>query len=186
MPKLTPQQVKTYGVTQANNLKSFREKLMDKFAAHDYVRVINCDSEPVRWQYMPATAENVTFTADPMKITTRGDVEVYLLNPGESEVLLGENAYLMIETLYKQVVAKKVTSKGEVAPGVARSFNFSDPLLQDEWIDKILIGKETPNFSHFEVEEDEAEPTAPHVKEVKPSGTATERKLKQHLSEQTA
>jgi hypothetical protein len=157
---------------------------MDKFAAHDYVRVINCDSEPIRWQYMPSTSEEIHFTADPMKITSRGDVEVYLLNPGESEVLLGENAYIMIEALYKQIVAKKVTSTGEAAPGVARSFNFSDPIKQDEWINKIYIGKETPNFS-FDAP-DESEPTAPHVKEPKvKSGTDTERKLKQHLSEQT-
>lgn len=185
MPKLTPQQVKTYGVIQSNNLKTFREKLMDLFEAHEYVRVINPDSEPIRWQYMPATAESAQFTADPMKITTRGDVEVYMLNPGDSEVLLGENAYIMIEALYKQIVSSKVMAGSEAQPGVARSFNFSDPIKQDEWINKILIGKETPSFGHFEVQ-DESEPTAPHVKEPKKSGTPAERKLKQHLSEQTA
>lgn len=183
MPKLTPQQVKTYGVTQANNLKTFREKLMDQFAAHEYVRVINCDSEPIRWQYMPSTAEETSIDGGLQKTTTRGDVEVYLLNPGESEVLLGENAYLMIESLYKQIVAKNVTSKGEAAPGVARSFNFSDPIKQDEWINKILIGKETPNFSHFEVKEDEPSEV---ITKGKASGTPAERKLKQHLNEQTA
>jgi hypothetical protein len=157
---------------------------MARFEPHEYVRVINIDNEPVRWQYLPSHSESIAVTSDPMKITTRGEVEVYLLNPGESEVLLGENAYLMIEVLYKQLIAKRVVAHSpDLAPGQARNFNFSDAQKQEEYINRILIGKETPTFGS-QPQDNEPDEESKDVKHTK--RTPEERELKRHLNEQVA
>lgn len=178
MPKLS--QAASYGTNPLNNALSFRERLMERFQPHEYVRVINIDNAPITWQYLPSHSEHVTFTADPMKITHREDVEVYMLNPGESEVLLGENAYLMIENLYKQMAAKKAIEKApKISEGQSRNFNFSDAQKQEEYIDRILLGKESPSFGG---PKEESEDT---VSEPKATRSNSERALKQHLKEQT-
>jgi hypothetical protein len=100
MPRL--KDAKTYGAQDVDSKLSFRERLMTRFQSHEYVRVKNIDNEPFRWQYLPSHNEEIEFTPDPMKITHRDDVETYILNPGKSEVIIGENAYVMIEALYKK------------------------------------------------------------------------------------
>lgn len=131
-----------------SSILTFRERLMKRFAAHEWVRVINLDDEPFYWQYLPQHSETFEFTPDPMKITYRDDPESWMLNPGESEVIIGENAYVMIEALYKKLVAKGFLKKhGINEPGKpGRNFNWSDGNKQEELIDKIYLGKETPVF----------------------------------------
>lgn len=121
---------------------------MRRFAGHEFVRVINIDDQPFYWQYLPSFAEEFEFTPDPMKITRRAGVEAYRLDPGESEVLIGENAYVMIEALYKKLRGKEVIERNPNTPaGVARAFGFDDDIAQEQLIKKIYLGKETPGFS---------------------------------------
>lgn len=175
MPRLNPKSSPAYGKGTINNSLSFRERLMDRFQAHEYVRVINPDTAPIVWQYLPTHAEHITMTPDPIQDMHRDDVEQYMLNPGESEVILGENAYVMIEALYKQIVAKKtIEASPDIDETRARNFNYTDANKQEYWIDKILIGKETPNFGNFEREVEE-----------KPRGN-TQAELRKHVAEQTA
>lgn len=140
--------VKVYG-TQANtNQKLFQERLMERFKPHEYVKVMNVDDEPFYWQYMPAEKEEYEYTADGMhRHTRREEPEVWMLNPGESETIIGANAYVMMDALYKKLVAKKAIATVEVKPGMARSFNYSDATAQEAWIEKILLGKEVPTFT---------------------------------------
>lgn len=155
MPRINSDEVTTYGTGPQDQRLMFRERLMNRFAAHDWVRVINIDDETFKWQYLPAHSEEFEFTPDPMKITRRGEVEVYALEPGESEVIIGECAYIMIEALYKKLVAKKVVSKNPDAPATtARNFNWTDGVSQEEFINRIYLGKESPSFK-----------TVPKVKE---------------------
>lgn len=155
MPKLND--VASAGRVNPNEI--FRDRLMKRFAAHEWVRVINPDDERFTWQYLPSHKEEHEFTPDPMKITRRGAPEVYYLDPGDSEVLVGENAYIMIEGLYKKLVAKKkILDEGEAKPGVARNFNWTDANLQEQWIDKIYLGKEEPTFSTTPKETKQPEP----------------------------
>lgn len=165
MPKINAADSQIYGAQSTDSRATFRERLMKRFAAHDWVRVINIDNEPFRWQYLPAHAEEFEFTPDPMKITRRGDVEVYQLNPGESEVLIGENAYLMIEGLYKKLVSKKVIKKNpDMQPGFARNFNWTDGKSQEELIERIYLGKENPQFNRPEVANESAAKPGPKPK----------------------
>lgn len=148
MPRINnPDEIAELIPKNADNRLSLRDRLMKRFAAHEWVRVINVDDEPYIWQYLPAHAEDFEFTPDPMKITRRGDVEIYRLDPGESEVIIGENAYLMIEGLYKKIISKKVIAeRPDTQPGLARSFNWTDANLQEYWLDRIFLGKEKISF----------------------------------------
>jgi hypothetical protein len=145
-----------YGASGGSGSTTFREKLASRFKATDFVRVINIDDEPFRWQYMPTAKEHITVLPDYTDDVQRENPEVYELAPGESQVLLGENAFLMIEALYKQLTAKKVVAGSTVEPGQARNFNFSDDLRQEEFINDIYMGKETPRFDSPEVKHDAA------------------------------
>lgn len=156
MPRITSDKVPGGQITADKKLL-FRERLMNRFAAHDWVRVINPDDEPFVWQYLPSHAEEFEFTPDPMKITRRGEVEAYQLEPGESEVIIGENAYVMIEGLYKRMAGKAAVRKTPtVEPGYARSYNWDDSIQQEDFIEQIYLGKENPTFSDAPTLRDQA------------------------------
>jgi hypothetical protein len=137
-----------YGVNENSNQKLFQERLMERFRPEEYVKVINVDDEPFRWQYLPAHAEEYQFTPDGMhRHTRRDEPEVWQLEPGESETIVGASAYVMIEALYKKLVSKKAVLTQDVKPGMARAFNYADGTQQEAWINKILVGKEVPIFT---------------------------------------
>lgn len=143
----------SYNATPTVSNKLFRERLMDRFKASDWVRVINIDTEAFVWFYMPASAEDITYDngSMPMKNVRREAPQMWKLEPGESEVVQGENAYLMVENLYKKLVAKTVVSKDPERPAhQARNFNWNDPQTQEEYIDKIYLGQESPRFNDIQ------------------------------------
>jgi hypothetical protein len=138
-----PQSPKPYGVNMGDNNLTLHERLMKRFKAHEFVMVRNIDDEVLTWQYLPAHAEDVEYTSDPMKITRREMPELWEMAPGDQEALVGANAYLMVNALYKKVVAKRTAPAQE---GQATSFNYSDPNQQEQLINEILIGKTAPQF----------------------------------------
>lgn len=160
MPKISSPQEKPTASTIKEN-KPFRDRLRDRFAPTDYVRVINIDNEPFNWQYFPIDGEDISFTdngavrvvsgrqrfSGNYEMKLPGKEEQWLLNPGESEVLLGACADIFIEGLYKKLVAKKrINEMPDIAPTQARSFNWNDGLLQEQMIDKLFLGVERPTF----------------------------------------
>lgn len=159
MPQINPSKEATATVIKEG--KAFRERLRDRYQPSQFVRVINIDNEPFSWQYLPTEGETEEFTDNgavrvitgrarfDSKYETKipGNEQLWMINPGESEVLIGENADLMIEGLYKRLVAKKrITENPDIEPTKARSFNWTDGLLQEQMIDKIFLGVERPNF----------------------------------------
>jgi hypothetical protein len=141
--------------------KLFRERLRDRYSPTQWVRVINIDNEKFDWQWFPSDAEAESFSTDGlmrqvegrMRFTANfdgkipGKEELWSLDAGESEVLIGECADLMIEGLYKKLIVKKrVAEKPDMEKTQARSFNWNDGLLQEQMIDKIFLGIERPNF----------------------------------------
>lgn len=141
--------------------KPFRVRLRDRYKPTDYVRVINIDNEPCVWQYFPVDGEETYFSDDGVMrmVSGRqhfdeqrdsllpGNDQAWIMNPGESEVLLGANADLFIEMLYKTLVAKSAIEKQpEIGEGRARKYNWNDGALQERMIDRIFLGIETPQF----------------------------------------
>lgn len=148
--------------TTIKESKPFRDRLRDRYAPSDYVRVINIDDEHYEWQFFPSAGEDVSFTdngnvrvVEGRQSFTKnyeqaipGNEQIWAINPGESEVLVGENADLFIEGLYKRLVAKqRVHDDPATGEGKVRKFNWNDGLLQEQMIDKIFLGKEQPNFN---------------------------------------
>lgn len=160
MPRVDSPQSQPTATTIKEN-KAFRERLRDRYKATDWVRVINIDNEAFQWQYFPSTGEEVAFTDNGamrqvygrQSFTSTydgklpGNEEQWKLNAGDSEVLVGENADLFIEGLYKKLVVKKrVSELPNMEKTQARNFNWNDGLLQEQMIDKIFLGIEKPNF----------------------------------------
>lgn len=140
------QQLDNAGNVKVNLL--FQERLRERYKPHEFVKVINIDDEPYIWQYMPESNEEESQSNDGMhRIITRGRPETWMIEPGETEVLQGANANVMIEGLYKKVSSKRIISKTpNQAPTSARNFNWTDPVAQEEAINRIYIGKERPTF----------------------------------------
>lgn len=141
--------------------KPFRDRLRDRYAPTQFVRVINIDNEEFTWQYFPIDGEEESFTDNGavrvisgrqrfipgFESKIPGKEQVWALGAGETEVLVGANADLFIEGLYKRLVAKKrlnTVSNDPKRPEI--NFNFSDGLAQEQMIDKILLGVVNPNF----------------------------------------
>lgn len=133
---------------------------MDLFKAQDFVLVKNIDDEVYQWQYMPSDGEEQwegedhtlttsgrpSFNAD-YSAMRGGNEQFWEIEPGKTEVILGENAYVFIEGLYKRVAAKRMIARTKNQPeNVARSFNWGDAGTQKAIIDEIFLGVQTPQF----------------------------------------
>lgn len=146
--------------------KPFRERLRDRYAPSEYVRVQNIDDEPYQWQYFPTAGEDTSFTdngnvrvVEGRQSFTKnyeqaipGNEQVWVMNVDETEVLVGENADLFIEGLYKRLVAKQRIHDDPIKEDdrekvKVRKFNWNDGLLQEQMIDKIFLGKVQPDFN---------------------------------------
>jgi hypothetical protein len=145
-----------YGTQPLENAIPFQARLMRLFQPQEFVRIKNIDDAPVYWQYMPAHAEVKEFTPDGMQqITRRTDPEMWVINPGEVEVLVGASAYMALDTMYKNVTAKKTLHKysdptspqyDEKGSHLPKNFNFADGGLQENFIKQAYLGKATLNF----------------------------------------
>jgi hypothetical protein len=156
---LQPLQTDTWvGKETQDERLTLRERLMKLFDATDFVRVMNIDTEPFTWQYMPAQKEHISFDTTtstvPMKETFREPPEVYQLMPAQSAIIVGASAFIMIEALIKRMVSEEAVSRDREYPGVkilpggrSRKFAFSDPIKQQELISRIYLGKHMPGMS---------------------------------------
>jgi hypothetical protein len=161
MPQINPREASTVSRAIATDKKSVRERLYEKFKPSQFVRVKNIDDEAYEWQFMPAEAEienqedggathaiygRQGFNSNYTSIIP-GNEQIWSIEAGASEVLLGENAYLFIDGLYKRIVAKRaIAKKPDIAPSQARNFNWTDGNMQEQIINEIFLGIENPRF----------------------------------------
>lgn len=151
MPKVAPDKVdrdQLYGVSEVDMQISFGERLRNYFKPHDTVKVQNIDSEQVRWQYLEEDQETYTIEDDSnIKIVSREDPGLWILEPGETDILDGGCAYLFIEAQFKQVTARKI---GPVEHPLdqrdIKNFAFDDPEAQEAFIKRVFLGKITPQM----------------------------------------
>ena len=162
MPQLKGAAIADKEVAQTDTVP-FRQRLMNRFKSHEFVRVKNIDNETFEWQWFPSSGEEILADGDMRPVTGRryfnkdyslmlpGNEQFWALDPGETEVILGENAYLFIEGLYKRVVAKRAIKKTpKQDPNKARNFNWTDGNMQESVIDEIFMGVESPQFGNNE------------------------------------
>lgn len=165
MPQIQPGQVapgqdgapKLYGVDKVENTVPFQEKLMRHFKPQEFVTIKNIDDEPVYWQYMPADNEQENFSEDGMqRQITREAPEMWVIQPGETEVLVGASAYRALDTMYKNYTAKSTLRRfsdpskpqfNEKNEHLPKNFNFADGGAQDNFIEQAYLGKAMPSFA---------------------------------------
>lgn len=138
-----------YGVNEAiNEPLSIWHRLASKFSALDFVRVMNIDDETFYWQALNPNEETYEVEGDQFyqqKNTLRGTPKMFSIPAGATAVLEGWNAMIMIEKLYKKICAKKgLANKGDKREV---NFSWSNPELQEEYINKIFLGIEKPTFA---------------------------------------
>jgi hypothetical protein len=141
-------------VASSPDQATFRERLEKRFSANDFVRVINPDSEEFTWQALDPKTESYFIDRGPMKNTSRGNPRLYRIGPGQSLVLEGWNAQLMIEKLYRKLKAKIALSRRQgMSPDEAVKsklgdipINWADGDQQEAWIDRIFVSVENPSF----------------------------------------
>lgn len=168
MPQLQSGQVapgqvgvpKLYGVGKTENTVPFQERLMRFFKPQEFVTIKNIDTVACYWQYMPADNEHEAFSEDGMQqIITRESPEMWVINPGDTEVLVGASAYRALDVMYKNYSAKKMLQRfndpnsplyDEKGQHLPKNFNFADGGAQDEFIENAYLGKATPTFQGFE------------------------------------
>jgi hypothetical protein len=164
MPQIQPGQValgqdgapKLYGVDKVENTVPFQEKLMRHFKPQEFVTIKNIDDEAVYWQYMPADNEQENFSEDGMqRQINREAPEMWVIQPGETEVLVGASAYRALDVMYKNFTAKSTLRRfsdpskpqfNEKNEHLPKNFNFADGGAQDAFIERAYLGKAMPSF----------------------------------------
>jgi hypothetical protein len=151
---------KLYGTDKVENTIPFQERLMRLFKPQEFVTIKNIDDEPLYWQYMPADNETETMSEDGMqKQIHRNAPEMWVIAPGETEVLVGASAYRALDVLYKNVTAKKTLSRytDPLSPRfddknqhLPKNFNFADGGLQENFIEQAYLGKAVPTFASYQ------------------------------------
>lgn len=154
MPRIQKNDVKPfdiYGQDDTDVSLTIRERLMQRFAPHEHVQVKNIDTEPMEWQFLPDYAEKSHLTDEGIKVTEREDPELWRIEPGETDILLGACAYHMIENLYKKMVIKKVgIVEHPSSAKQIKNFNFKDPIRAEKIINEIYLGKVNPSFNQLQ------------------------------------
>lgn len=150
---------KPYGLEKTENSIPFQERLMRLFKPQEFVTVKNVTDDPCYWQYMPQDSETENFSEDGMqRIITREDPEMWVIMPGETEVLVGASAYRALDVMYKNYAASTTLRKfsdptapqyNEKNEHLPKNFNFADGGAQDGFIKKAYLGKATPTFGNI-------------------------------------
>jgi hypothetical protein len=111
---------------------------------------MNIDDETLYWQALDPQDEEHYRTGNQylvMKETVRKDPQLFSIPAGATMVLEGWNAAMMIEQLYKKIVAKRENQRPLLNGQKVRNFAFSNSQRQEDYINKIFIGKEKPSFT---------------------------------------
>lgn|ERR1035437_167843 len=134
-----------YGAPEASDNKTLRDRCRDLYAPEDFVTVINIDTSPITYQFMPPEHQKI-FQPAPyaQEIHNVKPPKRVTLQPGETKLCPAYEADLMIEALVKQITSKRTQRKidaGELEPRLATS-NWSDPQIQISLIKDIFQGKQ--------------------------------------------
>lgn len=170
MPQRDPAQIKKqdiYGKDEIDFTITIRERLLTRFKAHEHVQVKNIDNEDMEWQYVPDYAEQTNITDEGTRITTREDPELWYIEAGQTDVLIGACAFIFFDKLIKTLMIKQVgiVERPDNAKQI-RNFNFKDPMRAEKFIDEIFMGKVSPSFNQTQAngilpEKPKAAPVAP-------------------------
>lgn len=131
------------------SLETIWDRLAKRFGAEDFVRVMNIDDETFYWQALDPRNEQHLKEGNQFMVhenVVRDKPQMFSIPAGATMVLEGWNAMIMIEKLYKKVVAKGEESQPLENGKRYRNFAWQNPERQNRYIDKIFLGIERPTF----------------------------------------
>jgi hypothetical protein len=149
VPKVDPQKLAPkdlYGVEEIDNKLNMRERLHKRFRPHDTVQVKNIDDEELEWQWLSEDDESYVIDDSNIKIVSREMPGLWRLAPGETDILEGACAYIMMDVLFKKMSVKRVgVNEHPLDEREIRNFAFDDPQAQEHFIDRVYVGKMSPH-----------------------------------------
>jgi len=133
----------------AQALDTIYDRMAKRFSPDDFVRVMNIDNETFYWQSLVPSDEHIEIEGSQFmlhKRTTREKPKLWSIPAGGTMVLEGWNAAIMIDKLFKKVLAKNKIGNRPEGQKIT-NFSWANGQLQDEYIDKIFVGIEKPEFT---------------------------------------
>lgn len=154
---------KLYGVDKVENTIPFQQRLFERFKPAEYVTVKNITGEAIYWQYMPQDGEEIQFSEDGyQRQIYRQEPEMWMIEAGQTEALVGASAYLALDTMYKKWAADSILKRfkdpsspnyDERGQHLPKNFNYADAGMQEDFINQAYLGKATLAFNTSEGEE---------------------------------
>lgn len=129
--------------TEDGSKQTMIDLIRKKFGADDLVKIKNFTKEKIGWVY---SDKKGTVIEQPNEFTRRvyqGDQKVRVINPGQSKVVPGWEAYVGLVRFYKSWVQSENSDKVNVM--------MNSPMSQKAFLDMAFMGVYDPN----EIEEPE-------------------------------
>lgn len=111
--------------------------LHDKFGADDLVKIVNFTTFKTGWVYSDHRSLKIEQPNEFTRRVWQGAQKVRVLEPGQSVIVPGWEAYVALVRFYKQYVGEEFSGKMGVM--------MNSPQQQSEFIDKAFGGVYDPN-----------------------------------------
>lgn len=111
--------------------------LHDKFGADDLVKIKNFTKRPTGWVYSDQKTLRVEQPNEFTRRVWQGQQKVRVLEPGQTVIVPGWEAYVGLVRFYKQYIAEEFSGKMGVM--------MNSPVEQQKFIDQAFAGIYDPN-----------------------------------------
>lgn len=124
--------------TAADGSKKLMVDLLhDKFGADDLVKIKNFTKTKTGWVYSDHKTLRIEQPNEYTRRVWQGDQKVRVLNPGQTVIVPGWEAYVGLVRFYKQYISQEFPSKMSVM--------MNSPESQNEFVEKAFVGVYDPN-----------------------------------------
>lgn len=111
--------------------------LHDRFGADDLVKIKNFTKNKTGWVYSDHKSLRVEQPNEFTRRVWQGEQKVRVLNPGQTVIVPGWEAYVGLVRFYKQYIGEEYSGKMGVM--------MNSPKDQSDFIDKAFVGVYDPN-----------------------------------------
>lgn len=115
---------------------SMGEKLHSMFRRNDLVRIKNIDDKPSGYVFVNPDDELVERPDRATRRVTPGKPQAVVLQPGETKVVPGWQAYIALDRIWKEYAQRRSSAEQSL---------ISDDVARDEFLDKSFLGLFDPN-----------------------------------------
>ena len=124
-------------VSSDGSKKLMVDLLHDTFGADDLVKIKNFTNKKTGWVYSDRRLLKVEQPNEFTRRVWQGEQKVRVLNPGQTVIVPGWEAYVGLVRFFKQYVAEEYSGKMGVM--------MNSPKEQSDFVDKAFVGVYDPN-----------------------------------------